>query len=127
VNCVVPSSLRAPVERYGKTVVTTHEGWLDITLPDGTTFQALPQDNDEYRAMAERLGYGTDTLAMCRDHDPLHAAMAQFLGLSVSPALAGGANGDPINELTGAEEDMVLSIQRFMRMAMAAGLIKDNR
>jgi hypothetical protein len=102
--------------RKKPTKILIKNGWVEITMPDGTTFNAVPEDNDSYRAMAQKLGYGTDTWAMCRDHDAMHAILADALGFPYSPALMGAAHKEPLNEVTGAEEDMVLAAQRFLQL-----------
>jgi hypothetical protein len=96
-------------------------GGSRITLPSGDVVLGEPQDTDAYRATARQLGYGDDTLAMCRDHDPLHALLAAWLGLEVSYSLLDGAGLlDPADaEKAAAEEAAVLAVQRFMRLAGA--------
>jgi hypothetical protein len=90
-----------------------------ITLPSGEVVLGAPHDTDAYRATARQLGYGDDTLAMCRDHDPLHALLAGWLGLEVSYGMLDGAGRlDPADaEKAAAEEAAVLAVQRFMRLA----------
>src|SRR5215470_5865396 len=58
-----------------------------ITLPSGHVVEGEPEPTEAYRRTARELGYGDDTLAMCRDHDPLHAPLAEWLGLDASFAL----------------------------------------
>jgi len=89
-----------------------------VTLADGTVVLGAPHDTDEYRKTTERLGYGTDTLAMCQDHDPLHALLAVWLGIPVSYSLLYAAgrldDGDAVK--AAAEEEAVLAVQRYMRL-----------
>ena len=94
-------------------------GGSRITLPSGEVVLGTPHDTDAYRATARQLGYGDDTLAMCRDHDPLHALLAQWLGLEASYALrqAAGLLHPADAEKAAAEETAVLAVQRFMRVA----------
>lgn len=90
-----------------------------IMLPGGEVVEGEPQDTDSYRATADRLGYDT-TLAMCQDHDPLHALLCDWLGLPSSFALRVAAGLDAESPLARAEEDAVLALQRFMRLAKVA-------
>lgn len=69
-----------------------------------------------HRATARRLGYPTTPaglLAMSRDHEAMHAALAAWLGLPVSPTLAAVARGEGPSEVQGIEEDAVLCVQRL--------------
>jgi hypothetical protein len=88
-----------------------------VILPDGSLVFGEPHDSEQYRETARRCGYGDDTLALCRDHDPCHAILCDWLGLPDSPALraAIGLDADPV--VAAAEEDAVLSLQRFCRAA----------
>lgn len=88
-----------------------------IGMPCGAVIPGEPHNTDEYRATALSLGYGGDTLAMCRDHDPLHAMLCDWLGLPESYALreAAGLPTDP--RLAQMEEAAVIAVQRFMRRA----------
>lgn len=96
--------------------VTVHEHGSTVVLPCGAVINAVPQDTDEYRATARSLGYGDDTLAMAQDHDRLHVALCEWLGIeSASLAVAAGASAD--STLAGYEEDAVLAVQRLMRHA----------
>jgi hypothetical protein len=49
---------------------------------------------------------------MCRDHDPLHVLLCEWLGLPTTFALTA-----PGTELAGLEEGAVLAVQHFMRAA----------
>lgn len=65
---------------------------------------------------ARRLGYGEDVEAMNRDHDPLHRALCEWLGLpSYSLSASAGHPVDP--DLARYEEAAVLAVQRFLQMA----------
>lgn len=55
-------------------------------------------------------------LALCQDHDALHAALAAWLGLE-SFALREAAGLDVDAEIAAAEEAAVLATQKFMRLA----------
>jgi hypothetical protein len=56
---------------------------------------------------------------MCRDHDPLHVLLAEWLGLEASFALREAAGLlDPADaDKARTEEAAVLAVQRFMRLA----------
>ena len=98
------------------TAVTIGKSETLITLPCGATVPGAPHDADDYRATAERLGYGEDTLAMCLDHDPLHAMLCDWLGVT-SHALR-QAVGLPHDELLALlEENAVIAVQQLMRRA----------
>jgi hypothetical protein len=88
-----------------------------IVLPSGEVVEGRPHATDAYRATAARLGYGPDTLAMCRDHDPLHARLCDWLGLLDSFALRDAAGLlDPKEQaLALLEEEAVLALQKFIR------------
>jgi hypothetical protein len=88
-----------------------------VRLPDGAVVLGAPQHTDDYYATANRLGYGDDVVGMARDHDPAHAALCDWLGMADSVALriSAGLGGDPVT--ASAEEDAVLSLQRFCKLA----------
>lgn len=90
-----------------------------ITLSTGHVVLGEPQDNDEYRETARRLGYGDDTLQCCRDHDPLHMRLAQWLGFHESFSLLCAAGVRDRDEISAAEEDAVCAVQRFARLSGA--------
>lgn len=105
---------------FGRTVV---EIWdrdcVRTTLPDGAEVVAAPEPTASYRAKAEGLGYGADSMRMCVEHEVTHSALAAWLGLPESPTLGRVARGQGDSVLTGLEEDAVLALQRF---ANAAGV-----
>lgn len=88
-----------------------------IRLPSGKIVRCRPQNTGEYHTTAHQLGYGNDTLAMCRDHDPLHAVLCDWLGLGDSFALRCAAGLDDESEISAAEEAAVIALQRFMKLA----------
>ncbi|WAJ27556.1 hypothetical protein [Antarcticirhabdus aurantiaca] len=91
--------------------------WGVTTLyPDGLSVPAAPQDDATYRARAEALGYGADTMCMCVDHEVAHAVLAHVLGLRHSPTLRGVAEGAYWPHWQ-AEEASVLGLQRYARMS----------
>ena len=90
-----------------------------VTLASGTVVVGCPHDTEEYRATAASLGYGDDTVAMCRDHDPLHQALCSWLGVGESFALRCAAGERREDELSAAEEAAVMAVQRFAKLAGA--------
>lgn len=107
---------------YGFTVVEIFDGWVRTTLPDGTEIHAHPRHGVEDVARAHSLGYAGDVWAMTRDHDRFHALLAHALDLEESPALRQSALGQE-SELAGAEEEVVLALQRFVNLCRAAGML----
>jgi hypothetical protein len=53
---------------------------------------------------------------MCADHDLLHSVVAVTLGRAESHALRRAAEGLPLDDLAGAEEDAVMALQRLWNM-----------
>ena len=104
---------------FGATSVDLDGPYSVTTMPGGARIVAAPQDNDDYRRTALRLGYGSDTIRMCHDHDACHAWLAQALGLPESPSLRNVADGIGDTPLTWLEEDAVCAVQRY---ANAAGV-----
>jgi hypothetical protein len=103
--------------RLGDNAISYHDGHLRTVLPDGSIVLAVAHDTAEYAATAARLGYGADVEKLNRDHDIVHSLLAHWLGLPASPALSGAAREAEGTELTGAEEDAVMAIQRFANLA----------
>lgn len=101
------------------TGVAIHKHGTTVTLPCGAVIEGRPHDTDAYRATARQLGYSDDTLAMCRDHDSLHARLCDWLGVE-SYALREAAGIAVDAEIAAAEEAAVLAVQKFMRLAGAA-------
>ena len=90
----------------------------EITLPTGHVVVGSPRDTDSYRQTAIYLGYDSDTLAMCKDHDPLHVLLSQWLGIETSFSLlrASGLLDDGDSWKADLEEQAVMAVQRYMRM-----------
>ena len=86
--------------------------WFCRTVfPDGTSVTAVPQDDDtEYVARALSLGYGTNTIAMCIEHEYLHNVLGELCFNGPSPALWDVAHG--VKADRGWEEEAVLTLQR---------------
>lgn len=106
--------------RYGATLVEVFDGLVRTTLPDGTPVHAVPNHTPEDVARAHALGYEGDVWAMTRDHDHFHAMLANTLGLRESPALRAAVTGQA-SDLSGAEEEVVLALQRFVNLCRKAG------
>lgn len=113
----MPPVRPARILTFGRTVVQVWPDSVVTILPGGEQVFAAAQDNDAYRETAQRLGYGSDTVRMSRDHEVLHSAVAAWLGLWESPTLGRVARGEGDTALTGLEEDVVLAIQRFCNAA----------
>lgn len=98
--------------------------YLETVFPDGHKVGAAPEDTDEYRATAERIGYGADTWKLCRDHEMAHTVLMQTLGLAYSPTLWAVAHGEA-KEISGspgemgAEEELVLAFQHWRNIRRA--------
>jgi len=104
------------------TVIDEFPSRLEITMGD-RTFTAIPEDNPEYELRAKELGFAT-SLEMCKAHDKMHAGFADQLGLPYSPALLAASKGEPINELTGAEEAFILAFHKFVNLLIKEGLFR---
>lgn len=87
-----------------------------VTLPTGDVVESVPHDTSSYRATARELGYGADVLAMAQDHDRLHAALCDWLGVE-SHSLRCAVGLDHDHSLAEIEEAAVMAIQRLMRMS----------
>jgi hypothetical protein len=109
----------APLVLGDGTAIDRIEEGSRVTLPCGAVVEGRPHQTASYRATATRLGYGSDTGAMCRDHDPLHAILCDWLGLT-SQALRQAAGLPFDGEIAAAEEEAALAVQRFLRLAGAA-------
>jgi hypothetical protein len=93
-----------------------------VVLACGSIVEGEPHDTEEYRLTAQSLGYGSDILAMCQDHDPLHVALCRWLGLEISFAMsiaAGDVAGNAVKELAVLEEAAVIAVQRFAKRSGA--------
>lgn len=115
-----PSDLR--FFRYGVRMrVFDEDQYLETIFADDSKVPAAPQQTEDYRATAERLGYGVDTWLMCKEHEEAHTTLLQSLGLRYSPTLWAVAHGhhaaipDSPGEMA-AEEDLVLAYQRWQRV-----------
>src|SRR5687767_2982374 len=95
--------------------VEFHDWGARTVFLNGAELKAAPQDDPAYLARAVDLGYGGDTLAMCQDHELLHSLAAELLHGRPSATLWRVAHGDRSRRGLGAEEDMVLRLQRELR------------
>ncbi len=83
---------------------------------DGTETAAWPHDSDDYRTIADRLGYGSDTLAYCREHEILHSLTQEWLHDRPSPVLWGVAHNKMLTARQSIEEEVFTqTMQRFIR------------
>lgn len=94
--------------------VVVGPSWSVSTLSSGATLHAHPDGSEEQVRTARRLGYDGDVGAMTRDHDPLHLALCDWLGIE-SQALAAAAGEPADHDLAALEEDAVLAVQRLMK------------
>jgi hypothetical protein len=102
--------------RFGGTTLLLKPWGCLAALPGGVGLPSAPHDTDAYRATAQALGYGNDTLWLCHEHDAVHAALADLMALPVSPVLstaAGHESGTP--EQRDLEEQAALAFQRWAR------------
>lgn len=90
--------------------------WMETVYEDGTRAPAAPQDTDEYRATAARLGYGTDTWRQCVEHEVLHTWVALKMGRPHSTILWNVAHGGAKRWPPGGreEEAHAMGLQRFL-------------
>jgi hypothetical protein len=95
------------LHRYG---AVTHFPADDSFVP------ATPQWEDlAYSERAQKLGYGTDLVRMCQDHEVLHSVAAELLRQGPSDVLWAVAHGDLSRRGRGAEENLVLRLQRELK------------
>lgn len=83
-------------------------------FPDGTEAHAIPFDDDQYRAHAERSGVGTDVDQYCLDHDLAHCWFGQMACGGPSPVLKSVADGVSIEgDKSDREEEIVKLMQAY--------------
>lgn len=92
--------------------------YTETVFQDGTRVTATPEETDEYRAKAERYGYGNDLPGLSREHEILHTFLAERLRDGCSHALWAVAHGQqgyvaPIWEQE-QEEALVLAFQIYL-------------
>lgn len=93
------------------TRISVGPDWVHTILPGGQEVHAHP--NAESPEMAIRLGYGGDVAALTREHDVLHSALCDLLGLPFSLSLAAAAGLAVSPRLALLEERAVLAAQEF--------------
>jgi hypothetical protein len=109
----VPKPLRTVVHANG-TVQCIFATWVETDIPGLPTLHACPMVEQQETAAA--LGYD-DVDALTRDHDFLHAWLADVLGLDASFSLTLSASGAADPDIAAAEEAAVMALQRFARLA----------
>lgn len=110
----MPEPLRTVVHANG-TVQRIYATWVETDIPGLPTLHACPMVEQEDTAAA--LGYTGDVDALTRDHDFLHAWLADVLGLDASFSLTLAAGGAVDPDIAAAEEAAVMAMQRFARLA----------
>jgi hypothetical protein len=84
-------------------------------FPDvGEGYGAVPQADPCYERLARRLGYGTDTLRYCLEHDFLHSFLWERAYHQPSGVLYAMATGKKPYKTAG-EEAVVQMFQGFLR------------
>lgn len=84
---------------------------------------AAPNEDKNYVDFAKKLGYGKDTLAMCREHELFHTWLMVKAGYPYSPVLWSVVNKFKLGvskEELDEEEAIVLDFQAFLNK-MEAG------
>ncbi len=90
--------------------------WVVTKYPDGVEVHAHPRHDPDDMARADALGY-PNVDAMTLDHDPLHQVVSRVLRGEASRVPTGSVDA----ELAGAEEDVVLAVQRYLNVLRARG------
>jgi hypothetical protein len=104
---------------FGGTTVQVLADGTQIEFADGTTVVGQPEDTDAYRHTAQTHGYGADTLSLCIEHEVMHVALADWLGVSDSPTMKAVRTNRLTDDLPfrTLEEAAVLAVQRYARAA----------
>jgi hypothetical protein len=102
--------------RCAEALVEVYADSTRITFVDGGVVYGAPEDTDDYRATAQRHGYGADTLRLCKEHEVMHVALCHWLGLP-SPTMELVRHGIGKSHLNHLEETAVLAVQHFARVA----------
>lgn len=103
------------VHHRNGTVQRIFRTWIETDIPGLNTLYAIPRADQH--ATARDLGYGSDIDALTRDHDFLHAWLADKMDLPVSLALSMAAKGEVGCCSAALEEAAVLAIQRYAKAA----------
>jgi hypothetical protein len=97
-------------------VVSFYDTFVWTQFPTGEGWGGTVPDNDPtYQRLAARLGYGTDTLAYCQEHDFLHSFIEGEISGRPSPVLWSLAHGWRHPDTTEYEEALVQLFQGFLR------------
>lgn len=102
----------------GTTQISVSDQGVVIDFAGGDQVLGEPEDTEGYRDTAQRYGYGADTLALCIDHEIMHIAIGQWLGVE-SPTM-NAIRGKRMGEnfiLRSLEESAVLALQQYARAA----------
>jgi|SRR4051812_39079703 hypothetical protein len=104
---------------FGDSTIWIYSTGTSIQFADGRVVAGEPEDTDDYRATALRYGYGEDTLALCIDHEIMHLALNDWLGLPDSPTMHAVRHDrlDENHDLRRLEEAAVLAVQQYARAA----------
>ena len=94
--------------RIGTATVTYYDGGAYTTYDDGASYAAQPHDTPDYCEVTQRCGYGTDTLAFCREHDTMHLICAEWFGFGDDNVIWKLAHGSEINLAEAAREEMMV-------------------
>ncbi|SER58788.1 hypothetical protein SAMN05216548_12725 [Faunimonas pinastri] len=109
--------------------IEVYPGDVVTHFPDGTYYGSQPHDTPEYRALAQRLGYGHDIDAYNVDHEFCHSFLPEVLNGQPSRVLWALARGRmaPRMEIL-HEEALAVMFQGFLRgdIIMAATAPKLN-
>jgi hypothetical protein len=100
--------------RNGGTI-EIHDTWVCNRFTAGVPQEVRAVPRSDQKAMATAMGY-TDAAALTRDHDPLHALLADWLGLGCSYSLNYAAGWLPPEEAEMArfEEAAVMALQAYI-------------
>jgi hypothetical protein len=101
--------------RFGNTRIEVFHDATRTTFEDGSVLVAAAEDTPQYTETALRNGYSADTVALSREHEIVHVALAHLLK-TPSPSLLFEIGAEhPELWLRQYEEDAVLAIQRYTR------------
>ncbi len=94
--------------------VNPEYSYTETVFQDGTKVTAVPQDRDEYRETARRLGYGDDTARCSREHELMHTWLAEKMRQPYSATLWAVAHYLDGGHEAAPEEQLVCDFQCFM-------------
>jgi hypothetical protein len=90
-------------------------GFVWTQYPGGQGWGGYPGGDQSYFALAARLGYGTDVMRYCLEHDFLHSFLCEQLYGRPSAVLYSLAHGRRHPDSTIGEEAIVQLFQGFLR------------